>query len=72
MIIPTKEILINIVRQQGYPYDSVKGENLYLNLSPLTEGDWTGPEVKTFLMNLRDMVFPSLDVPEILRQLEIL
>ncbi|HKM20144.1 MAG TPA: hypothetical protein VJY47_02910 [Candidatus Dojkabacteria bacterium] len=72
MIIPTKEILINIVRQQGYPYDSVKGENLYLNLLPLTEGEWTGQEVKDFLMNLRERISPDLDVPEILRQLDIL
>lgn len=72
MIIPTKEVLIKIVKQQGYPYNSVEGENLYLNLQPLREGDWTALQIQNFLINLREKSFPELDVPEVLRNLEIL
>lgn len=72
MIIPTKEILIKIVEEQGFAYNSIAGQDLFNNLSALTKDDWTGPEVKTFLMYLRDSIFPNLDVPKILRQLEIL
>ena len=50
MIVPTKDDLVKIVEEQGFAYNSIAGQDLFNNLSALTKDDWTGPEVKTFLM----------------------
>ena len=72
MIVPTKEDIITIVSGQGFHHNSSEGQDLYNNLLALTTGDWTGPQVRDFLMNLREMIFPGLNVLKILEQLEIL
>lgn len=67
----TRETLTRIMIKLGL-YGSKEAENLYQNLLPLTENDHTGPQAMAILYNVRDRVYPDLDVHLIAYECEIL
>lgn len=71
MIPITKEALCQLLVRQGL-HGSQEGENLYQNLLPLAEGQFTGPEVKDVFINCASTISPRFNALQALIEFEII